>query len=155
MHSAVFQLSHMPSWRAVEHLCLYFFTRIRLFMRKMPQSNHFPSRTLQKFHLTSWSSTNLTQCLQTRVPQEIVQWINKNNEIPQNIQDIPRNFPKIGNTGVISVHCHIYLSLSLLCLIYMIYIFNRSWVDTRWQQYIAHLHTNSTLTHTVHCLFAR
>jgi hypothetical protein len=23
----------------------------------------------------------------------------------------------------------------------MIYIFNRSWVDTRWQQYITHLHT--------------
>jgi hypothetical protein len=29
----------------------------------------------------------------------------------------------------------------------MIYIFYRSWVDTRWQQYITHLHTNSTLTH--------
>jgi hypothetical protein len=28
--------------------------------------------------------------------------------------------------------------------IYEIYIFNRSWVDTRWQQYITHLHTNST-----------
>jgi hypothetical protein len=26
----------------------------------------------------------------------------------------------------------------------MIYIFNRSWVDTRGQQYITHLHTNST-----------
>jgi hypothetical protein len=26
----------------------------------------------------------------------------------------------------------------------MIYIFNRNWVDTRWQQYITHLHTNST-----------
>jgi hypothetical protein len=26
----------------------------------------------------------------------------------------------------------------------MIYLFNRSWVDTRWQQYITHLHTNST-----------
>jgi hypothetical protein len=26
----------------------------------------------------------------------------------------------------------------------MIYIFNRSWVDTRWQQYITNLHTNST-----------
>jgi hypothetical protein len=25
-----------------------------------------------------------------------------------------------------------------------IYIFNRSWVDTRWQQYITNLHTNST-----------
>jgi hypothetical protein len=25
-----------------------------------------------------------------------------------------------------------------------IYIFNRNWVDTRWQQYITHLHTNST-----------
>jgi hypothetical protein len=24
-----------------------------------------------------------------------------------------------------------------------IYIFNRSWVDTRWQQYITHLHTMS------------
>jgi hypothetical protein len=35
-----------------------------------------------------------------------------------------------------------------LIMIYdMIYIFNRSWVDTRWQQYITHLHTNSTLTH--------
>jgi hypothetical protein len=31
---------------------------------------------------------------------------------------------------------------------YMIWytcIFNRSWVDTRWQQYITHLHTNSSL----------
>jgi hypothetical protein len=27
---------------------------------------------------------------------------------------------------------------------YDIYIFHRSWVDTRWQQYITHLHTNST-----------
>jgi hypothetical protein len=26
----------------------------------------------------------------------------------------------------------------------MIYIFNRNWVDTRWQQYITHLHTNNT-----------
>jgi hypothetical protein len=25
-----------------------------------------------------------------------------------------------------------------------IYLFNRSWVDTRWQQYITHLHTNNT-----------
>jgi hypothetical protein len=25
-----------------------------------------------------------------------------------------------------------------------IYIFNRSWVDTQWQQYITNLHTNST-----------
>jgi hypothetical protein len=30
----------------------------------------------------------------------------------------------------------------------MIYIYYRSWVDTRWQQYITHLHTNSTLIHT-------
>jgi hypothetical protein len=30
-------------------------------------------------------------------------------------------------------------------MIYLfIYLFNRSWVDTRWQQYITHLHTNST-----------
>jgi hypothetical protein len=29
----------------------------------------------------------------------------------------------------------------------MIYIFNRSWVDTRWQQYITLLHTNSTFTY--------
>jgi hypothetical protein len=28
-------------------------------------------------------------------------------------------------------------------MIWYIY-FNRSWVDTRWQQYITHLHTNST-----------
>jgi hypothetical protein len=30
--------------------------------------------------------------------------------------------------------------------IYYLYIykFNRGWVDTRWQQYITHLHTNST-----------
>jgi hypothetical protein len=27
---------------------------------------------------------------------------------------------------------------------YIYYIYNRSWVDTRWQQYITHLHTNST-----------
>jgi hypothetical protein len=26
----------------------------------------------------------------------------------------------------------------------MIYIFNRNWVDTRWQKYITHLHTNNT-----------
>jgi hypothetical protein len=26
----------------------------------------------------------------------------------------------------------------------MIYIFNRTWVDTRWQQYSTHLHTNYT-----------
>jgi hypothetical protein len=26
----------------------------------------------------------------------------------------------------------------------MIYIFNCNWVDTRWQQYSSHLHTNST-----------
>jgi hypothetical protein len=26
----------------------------------------------------------------------------------------------------------------------MIYIFNRNWVDTRWQQFITHLHTNNT-----------
>jgi hypothetical protein len=26
----------------------------------------------------------------------------------------------------------------------MIYVFNRNWVDTRWQQYITHLHTNNT-----------
>jgi hypothetical protein len=29
-------------------------------------------------------------------------------------------------------------------LIYMIYIFNCNWVDTRWQQYSSHLNTNST-----------
>jgi hypothetical protein len=28
----------------------------------------------------------------------------------------------------------------------MIYVFNRSWVDTWWQQYITYLHTNSTHT---------
>jgi hypothetical protein len=32
-------------------------------------------------------------------------------------------------------------------ILILIYIFNCSWVDTRWQQYITHLHTNSTLTH--------
>jgi hypothetical protein len=26
----------------------------------------------------------------------------------------------------------------------MIYVFNRNWVDTRWQQHSTHLHTNST-----------
>jgi hypothetical protein len=26
----------------------------------------------------------------------------------------------------------------------MVYIFNCNWVDTRWQQYSSHLHTNST-----------
>jgi hypothetical protein len=35
-------------------------------------------------------------------------------------------------------------------MIYLsIYIFNRIWVDTRWQQYITHLHTNSTLTQPI------
>jgi hypothetical protein len=29
-------------------------------------------------------------------------------------------------------------------MIYIDYIFNRNWVDTRWQQYSTHLHTNST-----------
>jgi hypothetical protein len=33
----------------------------------------------------------------------------------------------------------------------MIHTFNRSWVDTRWQQYITHLHTNSILnTNSTH-----
>jgi hypothetical protein len=26
----------------------------------------------------------------------------------------------------------------------MIHIFNRSWVDTRWQQYVTHIHRNNT-----------
>jgi hypothetical protein len=35
------------------------------------------------------------------------------------------------------------------CMIYVMiydsyYIFNRNWVDTRWQQYSTHLHTNNT-----------
>jgi hypothetical protein len=25
-----------------------------------------------------------------------------------------------------------------------IYLFNRNWIDTRWQQYSTHLHTNNT-----------
>jgi hypothetical protein len=29
------------------------------------------------------------------------------------------------------------------CVLY-IYIFNRNWVGTRWQQFITHLHTNNT-----------
>jgi hypothetical protein len=29
-------------------------------------------------------------------------------------------------------------------MILYIYTFNRNWVDTRWQQYITHLHTNNT-----------
>jgi hypothetical protein len=29
-------------------------------------------------------------------------------------------------------------------MIYDIYIYNLIWVDTRWQQYIKHLHTNDT-----------
>jgi hypothetical protein len=43
---------------------------------------------------------------------------------------------------------HVRPMYTLLLKIYeydiYIYIFNRSWVDTRWQQYITHLHTNST-----------
>jgi hypothetical protein len=35
----------------------------------------------------------------------------------------------------------------------MIYIFYSSWVDTRWQQYITHLHINSTLTHKQHAYY--
>jgi hypothetical protein len=34
--------------------------------------------------------------------------------------------------------------LHLMCIYIYIYMFNRSWVDTRWQQYSTHLHTNST-----------
>jgi hypothetical protein len=29
-------------------------------------------------------------------------------------------------------------------MIYDIYIFNRNWFDTWWQQYITHLHTDNT-----------
>jgi hypothetical protein len=29
-------------------------------------------------------------------------------------------------------------------LFLFVFIFNRNWVDTRWQQYSTHLHTNST-----------
>jgi hypothetical protein len=32
----------------------------------------------------------------------------------------------------------------LLLLILLLFIFNCNWVDTRWQQYSTHLHTNST-----------
>jgi hypothetical protein len=28
--------------------------------------------------------------------------------------------------------------------VYCLFIFNRSWVDTQWQQYSTHLHTNNT-----------
>jgi hypothetical protein len=38
-----------------------------------------------------------------------------------------------------SIRSSTNISLKLI-----IYIFNRSWVDTRWQQYITHSHTNST-----------
>jgi hypothetical protein len=33
-------------------------------------------------------------------------------------------------------------------LLVLIYIFNCNWVDTRWQQYSSHLHTNSTQVNT-------
>jgi hypothetical protein len=41
--------------------------------------------------------------------------------------------------------CMIYdiISYRIIWCIY-IFIFNLNWVDTRWQQYITHLHTNST-----------
>jgi len=32
---------------------------------------------------------------------------------------------------------------------YMIYFFNCNWVDTRWQQYSTHLHTDSTQNNTM------
>jgi hypothetical protein len=34
-------------------------------------------------------------------------------------------------------------AIRMIIYIY-IYIYNRNWVDTRWQQYVTHLHTNST-----------
>jgi hypothetical protein len=36
-----------------------------------------------------------------------------------------------------------YISAMLLLFIYL-FVFNYSWVDTRWQQYSTHLHTTST-----------
>jgi hypothetical protein len=43
-----------------------------------------------------------------------------------------------------------FCTCKLLDVIYgMIYVFNCKWVNTRWQQYSTHLHTNSTQNSTV------
>jgi hypothetical protein len=31
-----------------------------------------------------------------------------------------------------------------ICILYIYIIYNRNWVDTRWQLYSTHLHTNNT-----------
>jgi hypothetical protein len=38
------------------------------------------------------------------------------------------------------------VSALLLLLLLLLLLFNCNWVDTRWQQYSTHLHTNSTQT---------
>jgi hypothetical protein len=44
----------------------------------------------------------------------------------------------------ITVYTHRDVHLLLLLLLLLLCIFNCNWVDTRWQQYSTHLHTNST-----------
>jgi hypothetical protein len=46
-----------------------------------------------------------------------------------------------------SVYSKFVALFNMIYIFIYIYIYDRSWVDTRWQQYITHLHTNSTLTH--------
>jgi hypothetical protein len=47
-----------------------------------------------------------------------------------------------GEFVFVCVRGYMYMNCAFWCD--MIYIFNHSWVDTRWQQYITHLRTNST-----------
>jgi hypothetical protein len=39
---------------------------------------------------------------------------------------------------------HVLLLIIFCCLFTCLFMFNSNWVDTRWQQYSTHLHTNST-----------
>jgi hypothetical protein len=49
-----------------------------------------------------------------------------------------------GDSVQVERSSHMNFIILYIYVIWYIYIFNRSWVDTRWQQYITHLHTNST-----------
>jgi hypothetical protein len=56
---------------------------------------------------------------------------------------------RLGNTAIDNT---LEIAVYVYFILYdMVYIFYRSWVDTRWQQYITHLHTNSTEQHSSFC----
>jgi hypothetical protein len=51
---------------------------------------------------------------------------------------------KVKNTSNCNSHVHWSFQRGPNLIYIYIYIFNCNWVDTRWQQYSSHLHTNST-----------